>query len=100
MGNELPDPVPPGGKYPTGYPITLNFNPFVDVATSAEELRDPAGKAVDSYVLPATRAEENVLTILPRAPLQKQTTYRVHVVGTIDGRPFTRDWSFTTESGP
>jgi Flp pilus assembly protein TadD len=98
LGNELPDPVPPGGKYPTGYPVTLNFNPMVDAVTSVAEVLDPAGKVVDSYVLPATHAEENVLTILPRASLHKQTTYRVHVVGTIEGTPFTRAWSFTTGS--
>lgn len=97
VGNELPDPVPPGGKYPTGYPVTLNFNPYVNVGGGASEIRDAAGHVVDSYVLPATRAEENVLTILPRAPLSTNTTYRVHVTGTIDGAAFTRDWSFTTE---
>ncbi len=98
LGNELPDPVPPGGKYPTGYPVTLNFNQFVNVVTQASEVRDPAGRLVDSYVLPATHAEENVLTILPEAPLQKKTTYQVHVAGTINGAPFTHDWGFTTES--
>ncbi|MGI8608387.1 MAG: CAP domain-containing protein [Candidatus Dormibacteria bacterium] len=98
LGNELPDPVPPGGKYPTGYPVTLNFNQFVNVTTTVSQVRDPAGNLVDSYILPATHAEENVLTILPRAPLQKKTTYQVHVTGTINGTDFTRDWSFTTES--
>ena len=100
LGNELPDPVPPGGKYPTGYPVTLNFNTYAVVSTSVTEIRDPAGKLVDSYVIPASRAEENVLTILPKVPLQKQTTYQVHVVGVIAGTPFSRDWSFTTEAGP
>ncbi|MFN2466293.1 MAG: CAP domain-containing protein [Candidatus Dormibacteria bacterium] len=97
-GNELPDPVPTGGHYPTGYPVTLNFNQFVNVATSATEVRDPAGKVVDSYILPATHAEENVLTILPKAPLSKKTVYRVHVAGTIDGAAFSKDWTFTTEA--
>jgi hypothetical protein len=98
LGNELPDPVPPGGKYPTGYPVTLNFNPFANASTSATEVRDPAGHLVDSYVLPATHADENVLTILPKAPLQKKAVYHVHVAGTINGTAFTHDWSFTTES--
>lgn len=98
VGNELPDPVPPGGKYPTGYPVTLNFNPFVKVTVSASEIRDAAGHLVDSYVLPPTHVEENVLTILPKAPLTAKTTYQLHVTGSIDGAGFTRDWSFTTES--
>jgi uncharacterized protein YkwD len=97
VGNELPDPVPPGGKYPTGYPVTLNFNPYVNVSVSVSEVRDAGGNLVDSYVLPATRSDENVLTILPKAPLTPRTTYQVHVRGTIEGSPFTRDWSFTTE---
>jgi tetratricopeptide (TPR) repeat protein len=97
LGNELPDPVPPGGRYPTGYPVTLNFNPYVAVTTSASQIRDAAGQVVDSYVLPATHADENVLTILPKAPLQPKATYQVHVTGTIQGTAFTRDWSFTTE---
>jgi tetratricopeptide (TPR) repeat protein len=98
LGNELPDPVPPGGRYPTGYPVTLNFNPYVNVSTPAAEIREDAtGKLVDCYILPATRADENVLTILPKAPLASKGSYRVHIAGTIDGAAFTRDWTFTTE---
>jgi Flp pilus assembly protein TadD len=100
LGNELPDPVPPGGRYPTGYPVTLNFNTFASIRISASEVRSNAtGAVLDSYILPATAADENVLTILPKAPLAPKSGYHVHVTGTIDGVAFTRDWSFTTE-GP
>ena len=96
FGNELPDPVPPGGKYPTGYPVTLNFNQFTAVATPVAEIHDASGARVDSYVLPASPSDENVLTILPRAQMTPRTTYSVHVSGTLGGSPFSRDWSFTT----
>jgi len=96
FGNELPDPVPPGGKFPTGYPITLNFNQFVSASMPVAELRDGAGNRVDSYVLPASPNDENVLTILPKGQLSPSTTYRVHVSGTLAGTAFSKDWSFTT----
>ena len=96
LGNELPDPVPTGGKYPTGYPVTLNFNQSVSVSTPVTEVHDKAGRKIDSYILHATAASENVLTILPKAPLNAATIYTVHVTGTVAGSPFTQDWSFTT----
>jgi tetratricopeptide (TPR) repeat protein len=98
FGNELPDPVPPGGKYPTGYPITVNFNQFTSASMPVAEVRDAAGARLDSYVLPPSTADENVLTILPKAQLAAHTRYRVHVGGTLAGTAFSLDWSFTTAS--
>jgi tetratricopeptide (TPR) repeat protein len=95
-GNELPDPVPGGYKSPTGYPITVNFNPFGTIVVSGSSLKDGAGADVPFYQLPPTKAEENVLTILPKSPLKPGTTYQVHVTGTISGGGFTKDWSFST----
>ena len=97
VGNELPDPVPPGGKYPVGYPITVNYNPYVNVQIQDWSLTDAAGMHVDAYTLPPSRDGENVYTILPKQPLKKGMTYRVHVGATIQGAPARLDWSFTTE---
>ncbi len=97
-GNELPDPVPGGYTSPTGYPITINFNPFVNVSIKAATIKDAAGNDVALYNLPPTQAEENVLTLLPKSPLKSQTTYHVHVSATIQGAGFNRDWSFSTET--
>jgi tetratricopeptide (TPR) repeat protein len=97
VGNELPDPVPPGGKYPVGYPITVNYNPYVDVQVRDWSLTDAAGTPVDAYTLPPSRDAENVYTILPKQPLKRGMTYRVHIAATIQGAPVNQDWSFTTE---
>src|SRR3979411_2165287 len=59
-GNELPDPVPPGGKIPTGYPITVNYNPFVNVLLVSAGITDPSGQAVEAYTLPPSGSGENV----------------------------------------
>jgi uncharacterized protein YkwD/Tfp pilus assembly protein PilF len=97
VGNELPDPVPTGGRYPVGYPITVNYNPYADVQIRDWSLTDAAGQHVDAYTLPPSRDGENVYTILPKQPLKMGMTYRVHVSATIQGAPVNQDWSFTIE---
>ncbi len=95
-GNELPDPVPPGGKYPTGYPITINFNPRAGVQVLDWSVTDDTGQKLDSYTIAPTIADENVYTILPKSPLKPGAVYHVHVTASIQGRAATRDWGFTT----
>lgn len=97
FGNELPDPVPKGGAYPTGYPVTVNFNPYAHVVVTSSAITDAAGAPVDCYVLQPTPAgTENVLSMLPKAPFKASAVYHVQVSGTIDGSPFSQDYSFTT----
>jgi uncharacterized protein YkwD len=96
LGNELPDPVPPGGKYPTGYPITINFNPRVSVQVHEWSVTDDTGQRVDAYTIAPSIADENVYTILPKSPLKPGVVYHVHVIASIQGRSATRDWGFTT----
>jgi uncharacterized protein YkwD len=98
--NELPDPVPPGGRLPTGYPITVNYNPFVGVFLVSSKITDASGQQVDAYTLPPVPSEHNVLTLLPKQPLKLSTRYTVSVSVTIDGDPRQLQWSFTTESVP
>ena len=96
LGNELPDPVPSGGKYPTGYPITINFNLRVGVQVLDWSVTDDSGQRVDSYTIAPSIADENVYTILPKSPLKPGAVYHVHVTASIQGRSATRDWGFTT----
>ena len=98
FGNELPDPVPTGGSYPTGYPVTLNFSPAARVVIATWSITDPHGTTSDAYVINPTPASENVLSLLPKKPFAAGTRYSVHVTGTINGSSFTRDWSFTTKA--
>jgi uncharacterized protein YkwD len=96
LGNELPDPVPTGSKYPTGYPITINYNPYASVQVLESKLTDATGATVDAYTIAPSTADENVYTILPKQPLKPAMTYHVHVAASIQGTRATRDWSFTT----
>jgi len=96
VDNELPDPIPPGEPKVSGYPVTLNFNIYALATVGTAEVRDAAGARVDSYFIPPSRGELNVVTLLPKAPLKRGATYKVHVTGAIDGVAFTKDWSFTT----
>ena len=96
-GNELPDPVPGGYQSPTGYPITVNFNPHAAASVSSITLRQ-AGGDVPYWSIAPVLADENVLTILPKDPLKPRTTYQVHIGGQIQGIAYTKDWSFTTEA--
>jgi uncharacterized protein YkwD len=96
LGNELPDPVPAGGKYPTGYPITINYNPSAGVQILESTLTDNTGTTVDAYTIAPSTADENVYTILPKQPLKPGMTYHVHVTASIQGKRASRDWGFTT----
>ena len=96
VDNELPDPIPAGEPKVSGYPVTLNFNIYALATVGTAEVRDAAGNKIDSYFLPPSRGELNVLTLLPKAPLHRGATYKVHVSGAIDGVAFTRDWAFQT----
>jgi cytochrome c-type biogenesis protein CcmH/NrfG len=96
--NELPDPIPPGAPHPSGYPITLNFNPFVRVNIANYRINTPSGNALPAYVVYPQIDNDNVLSLLPATPLKAGTTYDVHVTGVIHGVSFSKDWSFTTAS--
>ncbi|HEV3232627.1 MAG TPA: CAP domain-containing protein [Candidatus Dormibacteraeota bacterium] len=97
LGNELPDPVPAGGAYPTGYPVTVNFAPSARVLIADFRITDPGGAGLPLYsIQPTPAGSENVLSMLPRAPFKASTRYRVRITGTIDGGAFSLDYSFTT----
>jgi hypothetical protein len=99
FGNEIPDPVPGGGK--GGYPITIQFPSFDAVTAVSATLVDGAGSAVPFYLSdpeqPATSfGQYGVVCLIPRATLAPSTTYAVSVAATWQGKPATYAWSFTT----
>jgi len=98
FGNELPDPVPKGGAYPTGYPVTVNFNPAARVSIASWTITDPQGRSFDAYVINPGPSSENVLSLLPKQPLAPGTRYTVHLGGAINGSPFALAWSFVTKA--
>lgn len=96
VDNELPDPVPPGAPRSTGYPVTVNFDTFARVTMDRFSVAGPDGVELPGYLGAPTPASEKTAWILPQAPFRAHTTYTAHYVGTVDGSPFDRTWTFTT----
>ena len=96
VDNELPDPVPAGAPRTTGYPVTVTFAAAARVTLASFTLAGPDGHALDAYVLSPSSSTENSASLLPAAPLQRNTVYTAHVVATVDGARYDTTWSFTT----
>jgi hypothetical protein len=98
LGNELPNPTPEGAEYPVGYPVTLQLPAASQLSIRTSRLLGPDNQEVPSYILnPGTKVGHNEWSLLAKKPLTRNTKYTVEVIGEIDGRPYTRRWSFTVE---
>jgi len=98
VDNELPDPVPAGKPRTTGYPVTMTFSQAATVSVASFALTGPDGKPVVAYVLSPSPSSENSAALLPASPLQANAAYTARIAATVDGRSFTRTWTFTTAS--
>jgi uncharacterized protein YkwD len=96
VDSEVPDPLPQGALPPAGYPITLQFGGAQKLTVSSGRLLDAAGKAVASFTLaPGDQLTAAEWALVPRQPLKPGGRYTVDVSGTVDGKDFTKRWSFT-----
>lgn len=98
FGNEIPNPIPGGGR--AGYPITIQFPPF-DKVTGVTAKLTSGGKDVPFYLSdpehPATSfGQYGVVCLIPKVPLAPKTTYAVTVSGSWKGKPSTYAWKFST----
>ncbi len=100
IGNEIPNPVPQTGAYPTGYPVTLQVGGADKLTVTSGRLLDAEGKEVPSYTLaPGTsNLGNNEWALLARLPLTSGATYTAEVIGQINGRDFSKRWTFTVVS--
>jgi len=96
VDNELPDPVPVGDPRTTGYPVTVTFPAAASMLLGSFTLAGPDGRPLTAYLLTPSAETENSASLLPVAPLAAGTTYTAAISATVDGRSFTRTWSFTT----
>jgi hypothetical protein len=101
LGDEIPDPAP-GAHYPTGYPITLQVGGSSTLKVTTASLVGPDGHGLNGYELDSTNSDlkDNQWGVLPRDPLLPGSRYTVKVEGTVDGRPFSKTWSFTVAPLP
>jgi hypothetical protein len=95
---EAPNPFP-GASYPVGYPITLKYFGSGDLTLTAATI-SVDGKAVRSFSEIGTGwLSRKTIELCAQAPLTPGTTYAIHIEGTANDQPFTKDWDFTTSSG-
>jgi hypothetical protein len=92
-GGETPDPAP-GVRRPLGYPITVAFAANQRVDWTSFELFDPAGESLEIST-PKTDWMR-AAAIIPHRPLLHGATYTARISAQVDGKPLTREWSFTT----
>jgi uncharacterized protein YkwD len=99
FGDEVPNPVPGGGR--AGYPITIQFPPYEKITGVRAKLVDDRGKDVAVHLSdpehPATSfGQYGVVSLIPKLPLRPKSRYDVRVDATWNGKPGTWRWSFTT----
>ena len=96
VDNEVPDPLPQGTITPTGYPITLEIGGAQQLNVTTGRLLGPDGKEVPSLaLLPNTQVGPSQWALVPKRPLAPGGKYTVEVSGTVDGKDFSKRWSFT-----
>ena len=96
------EPTPPnttaGGW---GTPVTVMGNPTDVVNVTAATMTSPDSTLIQLNVLNSTNDAAGIIgkyqsVAYPLTPLQPNTTYSVNLSGTVNGVPFSRQFTFTT----
>lgn len=101
---ELPRPVPGQDEKAFGNPITLTFYGGIPSKVSAKLLL--GDREVDCFLsapeAPSNPASPypNTICLMPKAALRSKATYTVKISCEMAGRPFAKEWSFTTRLPP
>src|SRR5499427_3509291 len=94
--DEIPDPLPQGAAKPAGYPVTLAFGGAQKLTVTTGRLLGPDGQDVPSYTLsPGNQISAAEWSLVPQSPLKPGARYTAEVIGTVDGKDFSKRWSFT-----
>lgn len=95
---EIPDPAP--AQNAVGYPISVHADITAEVAVQSFTVRPRGAESLPTRLLISATDQDtpkSAAAIVPLTVLSKGTTYDVQFVGTIDGVPANRSWSFTTQ---
>jgi uncharacterized protein YkwD len=102
IASELRELLDLEGRNPGGYPITVAFPPHADVRNAHVALsRAESNEPVAAWSVGPDRAkqpqfERPVAIVMPRAPLEAGTRYRVKASARIHGADWSQEWTFTT----
>ncbi|CAH0119760.1 hypothetical protein PAE9249_02268 [Paenibacillus sp. CECT 9249] len=109
LANESPNPLAyynqQGAR--VGYPISISTSYGNKLIHKSAAITEASGKAVDYYLVNAdTKGSDEAILLIPKQPLQGNTTYTVSVSFSetnsfyeekgIPAVEFTKSWSFTT----
>jgi hypothetical protein len=102
---EFPDPLP--GYEVSGYPVSIQFNPIYyeekKIILKTFKLYDSSGRRLkNTRVLtwkndPNRRFKKGEFALMPLKRLEYGMTYTALFEAKIDGRKYTKKWSFTTK---
>ena len=100
--NETPDPLP--GYKVSGFPITVQFNPYYFHKTKmlSFKLYDDTGKEIKSRLIdhhndPNGKLESYEYALMPLARLKYATQYKAVFDAIAEGKKIHRSWHFTTQ---
>ena len=104
-GNEIPDPIPESKQIAAGYPITLTF-PITAKIKNASGTLKLDGKSLpiwfSSPEKPANPQypyyQGSTINIIAHDVLKPKSTYEVEVSATVNGKAWSKRWTFTTIS--
>jgi uncharacterized protein YkwD len=103
-GNEMPDPLPEAKHKLAGYPITVTFPSRKRVESVAGHLNETGKGAVEVWLSSPEKpanpmfasSQQGTICLIAKRPLKPSTRYTVEVTATMDGRPWSATWGFTT----
>ena len=103
MPNELPRPGVPGASGVFGYPVSISVDEDRTLTPLTFTLTDSSGAAVVTNLI-SYNTDPNLVTfnakafvaVVPKDPLKAATIYTVQFVGSLDGQPYSKTWSFRT----
>ena len=98
---EIPDPIPESDDKKAGYPLTAIFGEGSLVKDVKAILKDASGKEVPFWLStpekPAHKDyQRNTVGLIPKEPLQQIATYTATVSARVNGKAWTKTWSFLT----
>lgn len=102
---EYPDPLAEDSDGKAGYPVTLSFYGEERITNASGELRNGNANVPVWFSSPEKPAidpdtQQNTIVLIPRDPLQPNTRYTATIKAEVDGKPFTKTWSFVTGTFP
>ena len=107
-GREGPSPIPETPSGGVGETVTITFPNGQKVKNGALTLHEGgiSGPSVESWVsTPEKPADKmfgdnmNTICLIAKTPLKSGTVYTAEATADVDGKPFKKEWTFTTMKG-